>query len=74
MLLGTVRTKSEITAQIYGGICFQTPPYDFYCHPPIMDSDKFIRLLFERFPVFFPRPVPIPVSYVSEAFALTRHA
>ena len=25
---------AEITAQIYGGICFsQTPPHDFYCHP-----------------------------------------
>ena len=73
-IVGTVRTKSEITAQIYGGIWFTNTATWFLLSSSNMDSDKFIRLFFERFPVLFPRPVPIPVSYVSEAYALTGHA
>lgn len=53
----------------------QTPPHDFYCHLPIRNqTNLFNYYFFERFPVLFPRPVPIPGSYVSETFSLTRHA
>lgn len=49
--------ESEITAQRYGGIYLflQTPPHDFYCHPPIrIQTNNYSVLSFFLFS--FPDP------------------
>jgi hypothetical protein len=53
----------------------QTPPHGICCHPSKIEfRQHLIDLSIEHFPVFFPRPVPASVSYVSAAFSPKRHA